>query len=319
VPVAIRANFAVPHPLALSKGVVLITRLDNMENKSDRFWREVKPNIEVARESANRNNQWAASRGMVNPETGEIVTNKAGEHLTLADMSKSWYSERGGRNNAFGIVKRLERALKFESENGCRPKLFTLTFAGDTSESWRAERAIQIFLDDVRKHAKRHGVKVLAYFWSSEVQMKNGRGALHYHILILGLPFVSKEQVGKWWPYGFFDVRAVDDTARAFKYLAKYLWKWGHLAGEPDNLPDWWFLFSVYSKRRYGFSKWFSLPPMERIPRWLKELLQESGALDLLEKASRAEGGGWSIVVRRPEGEVNMHFSSPFKVVEFKQ
>ena len=313
--VAIRANFAVPYPLALSKGVVLFTRLDNMENNSDKFWREVKPNIEGARERAKRNNEWAASRGMVNCQTGEVLTTKEGERLTLAHVSKSWYSERGGRNNASGIVKRLKRANQFQcDEKKFRAKLLTLTFASNLA-SWEVERAIQMFLDAVRHWAKRQGVEVYAYFWTAEVQE---RGALHYHILLLGLPFISKEQLGGWWSYGFIDVRAVDDIGRAFKYLAKYLWKWGHLAGEPDNLPDWWFLFSINSKRRYGFSKWFTLPPAERIPRWLKDILQGNDALDQLRKAGRAKGGGWNIAVDCDGEMLGLHFPSPFQIVVVK-
>lgn len=135
-------------------------------------------------------------------------------------------------------------------------------------------------------------------------------------MLLLGIPFASKAQWEAWWPHGFIDARAVDDIGRAFKYLAKYLWKWGHLADEPEKLPDWWFLFSVYSKRRYGFSKWFTLPPVERIPRWLKDILKECGALDELEKAGRAKGGGWYVRVQRAEYGIDLRFPSPFKVLE---
>lgn len=288
-----------------------------MENKSDKeFWDKSIPLIRDARERAKRNNAWAESHGMVNPQTGEIVSNQEGEKLTLAQMSKSWYSEQGARNSAFSIVKRMQRVNDFQCDlKKYRPKFITLTFA-DVFESWEKERTIQKFVDGVRHWAKRQGANQLAYCWTAEVQMKNGRGALHYHILLLGLPFIPKEQLAEWWPYGFIDARAVDDLGRAFKYLAKYLWKWGKEAADPDTLPDWWFLFSVHSKRRYGFSKFFTLPPAKRVPRWLKEILQACGALDDLVKAGREQGGGWLVVVDRPNGQVPIHFDSPFQVVE---
>jgi hypothetical protein len=287
-----------------------------MESNSDKFWEGMKGEIGDARVRAKRNNDWAAGHTMVNTQTGEVTTNKEGNILSLLDLSKSWYNEKGARNNAFAIVRRLKKVLQFECDlQKLRPKLITLTFA-DVVESWEADRAIQKFIDCVRHWAKRHDVGSFAYFWTSEVQMKTGRGALHYHILLLGLPFLTKEQVRAWWSYGFIDIRAADDTGRAFKYLAKYLWKWGKEAGEPDDLPDWWYLFSVFHKRRYGFSKWFSQPPIERIPGWLKDALQECSGLEFLQKAGRIRGGGWSIVLQRPRGDVELQFDSPFRVVE---
>lgn len=289
------------------------TRLDNQENNSHSFLKRAKPLISDARDRAKRNNEWASSRGMVDKQTGEVLQDKEGNTLTLAHMSKSWYSEQGARNNAFAIVKRLKRTFEFPVDvKRFRPKFITLTFA-NIDESWKAEKAIQKFLNDLRMWAKRKGVELLAYFWTGEVQE---RGALHYHILILGCPFLLKEQLSSWWSFGFVDVRAVDDMGRAFKYLAKYLWKWGKLAGEPDTLPEWWFLFSPFHKRRYGFSKWFSLPPAERVPRWLKQILIESDSMGHLEKAGRVEGGGWSLVINRPSGKVELVFDSPYKVVE---
>lgn len=292
------------------------TRLDNMENNSEKFFSKVQPFIAEARHKAKRNNEWMRSRGLMDKETGEILSDKEGELLTLEKMSKSWYVEKGARNNAFSIVKRYKKALNSQWDvKKYRPKMISLTFA-NIEESWRAERAIQKFLDNLRKYAKKFGVTAYAYFWAAEVQMKNGRGALHYHVVLLGFPYIHKSTLEGWWKFGFLDVRALDDTGRAFKYLAKYLWKWGKEAGDPDTLPDWWFLFNVWHKRRYGFSKWFALPPAERVPRWAKEILEENGLFEHLQKVNRAEGGGWNFVIDL-EGEiVEMHLASPFKILE---
>ncbi len=295
---------------------------------ADSFIEKNSNKILDARTKAKRNNAWAKSRRMVNQLTGEIVCDKEGNPLTLADMSKSWNSKKGGRNNAFSIVKRLQKAHSFECDlQAFRPKFITLTFA-DTVESWEAERTIQKFVDALRHWAKRQGVKQLAYFWTSEVQMKNERGALHYHILVLGLPYIAKAQIESWWSFGFVDVRMIDDIGRAFKYLAKYLWKWGKILDDAEilendevaALPAWWFLFSIYSKRRYGFSKWFTLAPTERMPRWVKESLGGLCNLDEVQKASRAVGGGWDIVAQSSTlGDVlvKFHLASPFQIAEF--
>ena len=288
-----------------------------MENKSELFWQRSAPYIAEARSRAKRNNEWMRARGMVNEATGEILQDKEGENLSLEKMSKSWYVETGARNNAFSVVKRSKKIFAHDADvKKYRPKFISLTFA-DVETSWRQQNAVVEFLDNLRKYAKKQGGKDLAYFWVAEVQMKNGRGALHYHILILGCPYLPKKKIESWWSYGFSDVRVVDDIGRGFKYLAKYLWKWGKESGDPDTLPDWWFLFNIWHKRRYGFSKWFALSPAERVPRWLKEYLQELGMLEHLQKAGRAEGGGWLVLVNLEGDEMEIRFASPFKILEF--
>ena len=296
-----------PPPQGAGTGSGAGTRLDNTMNKSDRILDERVRGIKV---KAKFNNTWADDRVLVSKD-GEILCDDEGNPLTLKEMSKSWYCEAGGRNNAKAITRRLQLAHGHPADvKRYRPKFVTLTFA-DVVESWEAERAIQKFTDNLRKYAKRHGGDTLAYFWSAEVQK---RGALHYHVLILGLPYLPKELVKVWWPYGFVDVRAVDDIGRAFKYLAKYCWKWGKLASEPDSLPDWWFFFSVFSKRRYGFSRWFTLPPLQRIPRWLREFFEDQGIEECLLKAKRAVGGGWLLLLERPGMQVELHFPSPYRI-----
>ena len=290
--------------------------LDNLENNSEEFWRRAKPFIERKRACAKRNNEWMRSRVMLNEETGEVLTDREGNVLSLEKMSKSWYLEQGARNNAFSVVKRAKKVFGQDWDvKRYRPKFITLTFS-DVDESWRAKDALPHFLDNVRKFAKAQGSELLVYFWTAEVQMKNERGALHYHILILGCPFIPLEKLRSWWKFGYLWAEALDDVGRGFRYLAKYLWKWGKEADDVENLPAWWFLFSIWHKRRYGFSQWFALPPAERIPRWLKDGLQESGLLEHLEKGGRAEGGGWLLLFNRPYGKVEMHFASPFKILE---
>ena len=263
-----------------------------------------------ARERAQKSVAFGKDRCLVNIY-GEVLHDDEGNVLSLDDMSKSWYSENGGRNNAKSIVKRLKKAQDHPADiKRHRPKFITLTFR-TIRESWAAERAIQQFTDTLRKYCQRHGGYEVAYYWTAEVQQ---RGALHYHLLILGAPYISKNRLQSWWAFGFVDVRIVDDTGRAFKYLAKYLWKWGKLAGDPESLPDWWFYFSVFSKRRYGFSRWFSLSPIERIPRWLYDFLDRHEACDYLQKATREPGGGWTFIVAAPERTVKMWLPSPYRV-----
>ena len=286
-----------------------------MDNNSDKEFDVdlIAEKVSARRVKCKQNNAWAAARRIVHSETGEILESQEGKPLTMADISKTWYSEQGGKNNARYIVKRLRRLNQYKCDlKKFRPKFITLTFA-ELDDSWLAEKAVIKFLDAVRHFAKRHGVSNLAYFWSGEVQE---RGALHYHILILGLPFLTESQIKEWWRHGFFDVRAVDDLGRAFKYVAKYLWKWGKLATNVDDLPDWWFYFSIFSKRRYGFSKFFTLPPIERVPKWLRETVSDAALSEIISKARPAIGGGWDLEFNFDGVKGLAHFDSPFFLKE---
>lgn len=290
------------------------TRLDNIINNSH----SLKGKLLNAKTKARQQAAWAKGHFFVSRETGEILTKKDGERLAVADVSRSWYLKSGGRNNARIVVERLKKSLLHPSDVArFRPKFVTLTFR-NTVTSWVAERAVQKFLNAVRTWAKREGIDALAYFWTAEVQMKNQRGALHYHIVFLGLPFVPKWQWRKWWRFGWIDARAVDDLGRVFKYLAKYLWKWGKMAEDADELPDWWYYFSrdMFSKRRYGFSNWYRLPIVRRIPGWLRDALQSKGQLERCSHAARAVGGGWDLQFEGTEegGDLLVHFRSPFQI-----
>lgn len=292
------------------------TRLDNIINNSH----SLQDRLLNAKTKARRQAAWAKGHCFVSTETGEIMTKQDGERLTVADVSRSWYLKSGGRNNARLIVERLKKTLLHPANVAkFRPKFVTLTFRNAVA-SWIAERAIQKFLNAVRTWAKREGVNSLAYFWTGEVQMKNERGALHYHIVFLGLPFIPKWQWRKWWRFGFIDTRAVDDLGRVFKYLAKYLWKWGKMAEDADELPDWWYYFSrdMFSKRRYGFSNWFRLPVAKRIPGWLRDQLQKDNHLDSCVKATRAVGGGWHLEFHDLEHGERFEFdvASTFRLIE---
>jgi hypothetical protein len=80
--------------------------------------------------------------------------------------------------------------------------------------------------------------------------------------------------------------------------LTKYMWKWERFSGGVDDLPDWLFGFTIRSKRRFGFSRWFTETPFERLPCWLKDALGELGRS--LSGSRRAGGAGWILQWPRP-------------------
>lgn len=65
-------------------------------------------------------------------------------------------------------------------------------------------------------------VKNLMYIKVAEFQDKNGRGAVHFHVMC-NLPFIDAEKIEKWWGYGFIKIREApyDISKYLFKYLIK--------------------------------------------------------------------------------------------------
>jgi len=248
--------------------------------------------IRRARARANYRTQWCSSRGLANQE-GELLLDGDNRPMTLLDISNSWYDAEGLRNNVRAIRHRCEKALHHGGDvRHLRPKLITLTFR-DATESWENQEAIQHFTDTLRTYSKRHGCCSMAYFWIAEVQQ--ARRALHYHIMVLGSPFLPKERLVSWWPHGFVDARVCDSVGRCLEYMLKELQEMLDAAKHNGGFPDWWYLFSVFRKRRYGFSAWFRLPLVDRIPAWLRKTLACS---EELVAATRAKGGGWNLTVK---------------------
>lgn len=274
--------------------------------------------VEWEREAKQKQVEWLSGRRCVNQETGEVVSKPDGTPCTLADCSRSWYVGAGVDRNVRVVARRSARAAKHPADvTVFRPKLITLTFR-DVKESWEIKGAVSKFTNTLMHWAKRNGGESPAYFWVDEVQMKTERGAAHFHVLVLGVPFLAKSLIESWWAHGFVDVRAVDNAGRGLSYLAKYMWKWADVDVKLESLPDWWFYYSIFHKRRFGFSRWFAFAPAERIPVWLKETLEGMKMLDGLSRASRMVGGGWLCEVAGSplcEGGIELRMRSPWVVV----
>lgn len=285
-------------------GSSLLDRTDNKSDSGD-FWSDpsVQSRLAAARVRAGRNVAWAEGHSLVRRSTGEVVG-------TIDIFSRSWYSLSGRRNVGRSITSRLTKGHA-RGVGGVveRPKFLTLTFR-DVSDSWLQSGALSGFLDAVRHYVKRHGGH-FECFWCAEVQ---SRGALHYHLLLFGVPFLSRSLVSSWWTWGFFDLRAVDDVGRGVKYLLKYLWKSVRDDKGVEMMTDSEFAFSAFHKRHYGFSKGFQSEPAERGPAWLRDWVTSLG-MGEIKWVKRREGGGWSVCVEGDLGVGIVQVPSDFEIV----
>jgi hypothetical protein len=161
------------------------------------------------------------------------------------------------------------------------PALVTLTYAGIYTQyaqpsNYRATlRDLSAFLRKLR-----HIQPGILYIWVPELQLKNNRNTVHYHILCFNLKYLTNVEmleVKNAWPKGF-DSKSTQggenikrlncsakDERKAMFYIAKYLTKAGEWVPPELNL--------------YGLSR--GLVPEEKIdnPYHVEKLLASASAL----------------------------------------
>jgi len=105
--------------------------------------------------------------------------------------------------------------------------------------------------------------------------------------------------------------------------MGKYMWKAVEILADGDvsldDLPDWWFYFRAFKRRRCGFSRFYCLPPLERLPGWLRRELEIAGLAASVTGAERVPGGGWRIWLFADKHETMAGCwvrPSPWKIVQ---
>lgn len=193
-------------------------------------------------------------------------------------MVRSWHTPEGKANIRREMQRRVSKLLDLDAAASEQPKLITLTFRG-SEESWRGQYRIRAFLNTLR-HSTRGLETTVAYIWSAEIQK---RGALHYHLVVTGLPFIPKARLQSWWRHGFADIRATS-TSGAARYAAKYIGKATAASSETQDLGS--LIFAAAKKRRFGCSRSVSSRPERQAP-WLQDLLElcecEEADLEIIE------------------------------------
>lgn len=188
--------------------------------------------------------------------------------LNMGSVSRSWFTDRGRANLAYRMVKRREKLEVAAEEREQTVKLLTLTFR-NVADSWQASNEVRRCLNLLRQWVRRAGGQV-SYLWCAEVQK---RGAIHYHVVLVGCPFIPKERIASWWPNGFIDIRCVP-LERAASYVGKYISK-GTASGGVNHLVR-HVLHSASGLRHFGSSRDISKEPA-RWPAWVADIARENG------------------------------------------
>lgn len=102
-------------------------------------------------------------------------------------------------------------------------KFVTLTFDNDRDFDLKDVKACnRYFMTFVKR--LRYRYPELKYVSVIEFQDKNGRGAVHYH-MICNLPFIKKAELQRIWNGGFVKINAIDKVDNVGAYVVKYMCK----------------------------------------------------------------------------------------------
>ena len=114
-------------------------------------------------------------------------------------------------------IRRLV-ANNFESAD----KFITLTFNDhqniDISNPKQTNKLFTKFIKRLKyQYPNIKGIAVI------EFQDKNGRGAVHYHLIMNGLPYLKPKQLETIWSYGYVKINAIDKVDNVGAYVIKYM------------------------------------------------------------------------------------------------
>lgn len=128
------------------------------------------------------------------------------------------YKERTANKGNFSIRRLLHSNFsKYD-------KFISLTFNDENDFNIKSLHACEKYKKKFLAKLKRNLKADLKYIAVPEFQDKNQRGAVHYHI-VCNLPYIEKQEIVDYWPYGFLDIRAIESIDKQAYYLAKYISK----------------------------------------------------------------------------------------------
>jgi hypothetical protein len=180
----------------------------------------------------------------------------------------------------------MRRMVKAPAGRG-RPVFIRLSVRGSGEdakcEAWAGGgEQLNRFWSNLRGYCGRLGFDPV-YYWELEAHADPSKVHYefpHWHLVILGMPFIPAELLARWWGWGFIDVRLAEtgDEGQLLRYLGKYCWKQAKEgSADLESLPRWWFFFRVFHRRHFGWSQDFRWQGLERGPAWLSKLLVEQG------------------------------------------
>ncbi len=157
---------------------------------------------------------------------GGVVEVTAYEKLNVTGNGGKREGEGEQREENYKQTQRKRRSLirqlitmNFDNKS----KFITLTFRDtekfDITDVKACNKAFKAFIRKLKTEYSN-----LQYLAVIEFQDKNGRGAVHYHMLS-NLPFIEKERLSDIWGNGFVQINSISKVDNVGAYVVKYMQK----------------------------------------------------------------------------------------------
>lgn len=147
---------------------------------------------------------------------GEVVRNRKGKGTGSPDLDDREKAREKALQRARRELRRLINANV--GRHGYKDVFLTLTFAENVMDVEKANYEFKKFRQRLEYELKRK----LKYVCVVEFQK---RGAVHYHVLFFGLPYVPAEAVREVWRNGFIKLNVIDNVDNVGAYVSKYMSK----------------------------------------------------------------------------------------------
>lgn len=191
------------------------------------------------RERKNRMGSLRWCKAVETPSTVEVweYSSPVGRMLPdgSEDAQEERKGEREGRSTAeyYDAAKRRERHYKgvrweiarlIDCNFDASTKFLTLTFAQNVTDIKAANREFSKFMRRLNRSVYKSDSTLLRYL---AVWERQKRGAIHYHVVLFGFPYMPKRELQAVWGHGFVKVNriAVDQRMNVGRYISKYFSK----------------------------------------------------------------------------------------------
>lgn len=150
------------------------------------------------------------------PRGSKMACNDVGEGLAMKEAK-----------NVKDAVRRTKQTLRrlinanVGNRYGERDKFFTLTYKENKTDLEKANKDFRSFIKKINyKINKKHsGLKYVC------VVERQGRGAIHYHVIFFNLPYIKVDELTRIWGHGFTSINAIDNVDNVGAYVVKYMTK----------------------------------------------------------------------------------------------
>lgn len=140
----------------------------------------------------------------VDPETGEVVYDRNAARQATMRASKNEF----------------RRIILANFDSGS--KFITLTFRdGSVQDVTSVPECNKAFDKFIKRMRREYGG--FKYARVIEFQDANGRGAVHYHLIFDGLPYIPCDKLGEIWGNGFVGINRIDHVDNVGAYIRKYM------------------------------------------------------------------------------------------------